>query len=269
MVFSLNTNYNSTLKGYEGAVIENNRTMPFLFCPSSNPERTRCLVILHGHGANQNFANFRADDWSIIIPLDRYGTDGLGSWWFGEYKDPFTYRMLQLIIQNLKSIYKLPAIYIWGSSMGGYGAILHGLACKAHAVYAHIPQTKLAGTHYTDGRNKRFFSPLVSKRKWAFSTNSVFTEPHVDLCKYLAKFRPHKSPVFFLTQNTFDYPFYVREHLLPFVTRCDELGFAYSVTMPLIKGHKLFLNIAQAVAQNFDKEHKKIRQWRIQGSIET
>ena len=34
-------------------------------------------------------------------------------------------------------------LYFWGSSMGGYGAIVHGFELNATAVYAHIPQTKL------------------------------------------------------------------------------------------------------------------------------
>ena len=33
-------------------------------------------------------------------------------------------------------------LFIYGSSMGGYGAILHGVKLNATAIYANVPQVR-------------------------------------------------------------------------------------------------------------------------------
>lgn len=255
--FYLSDNFSMEHYGYYGEIKEGDKVMPFVLRLSKNPGTTRALVILHGHGSNQSFAKFRSDDWTVIAPLDKYGTDGLGSWWLGENGDFFTYRLLQALIATLKERYSLPSIYFWGSSMGGYGAILHGITCKAMAVYAHMSQVKLRQTDYTDGENAKFYKPIFSKEQQ--ESGHIF----MDLCKYIGTVNRRKSPVLFLSQNSKDYPNYVRQHFLPLIEACDCLGYRYSVNMSMVEGHKIHLNIARCIEVYFDAEYKNIKSWRL------
>lgn len=241
--------------GFLGAATDTQgRKMPFLVRPAKSPEMSRALVVLHGHGANKTFAKFHDENWTTIMPLDIHGYDGLGSWWLGERDDLFVYDLLQAIIMYLRNHYTIPALYFWGSSMGGYGAIVHGLALQAHAIYAHMPQTRLSGTKYTDGANRKYYEGILS----------ASTYPQYDNLSLLIRAaKVKKSPVLFLSQNTIDYPGYIQEHFLPLVSACDKKGLRFSAIMSLAKGHVLYHNIAQSIELYFDKEYKSIKEWRL------
>ena len=149
--------FNDELNGYEGIIYgPDNNLMKFLFRPANDIRVARTLIILHGHGANKSYSKFHDSNWNVIIPLDEYGTDNLGSWWLGENGDFKTFHLLQNLIKILNNYFKFSSLYFWGSSMGGYGAIVHGFLLKAFAIYAHIPQIKLSDTEYTDGINLKF-----------------------------------------------------------------------------------------------------------------
>lgn len=255
--FYLDEQFSIEHNGYLGEIKEGDKTMPFVLRLAKNPKMARALVVLHGHGSNKNFAKFHSDDWTVIVPLDKYGAEGLGSWWLGENGDFFTYRLLQRLISTLKERYTLPAIYFWGSSMGGYGAILHGVASKAMAVYAHISQVKLIGTAYTDGANAKYYEPIFNEKQKA--DGHIF----MDLTKYVGTVSRKKSPVLFLSQNSKDYPHYVRQHFLPLIEACDRFGYRYSVHMSMTEGHKIHLNIAQCIERYFEAEYKNIKNWRL------
>lgn len=225
--------------------------MPFQIKIGKKSEK-KALFILHGHGANKQYAKFYDDEWIIICPLDLYGTEGFGSWWLGEKGDFFTFRLLQELISRLREEYGLEQIFFWGSSMGGYGAILHGTICKADAIYAHMPQVKLIGTDYTDGNNSKFYLPIFSKQ------NSQYK----DLTSFLGNVEKKDSPVYFLSQNVFDYPNYVSQHFIPLIEVLDSRGFAYSVEMNLEEGHKVFRSISNTVYNIFKPNFNKIREWR-------
>lgn len=52
-------------------------------------------------------------------------------------------------------------LYFFGSSMGGYGSLVHGHLLHAAAVYANVPQTWLLGSSYSDGGVKKFLSHFL------------------------------------------------------------------------------------------------------------
>lgn len=101
---------------YEGIIKEGGRKMRFLVKPAKNPNTSRALIILHGHGANKKYARYNSEDWTVICPIDDFGTDGLGSWWLGEGGDFFMFRLLQALIKQLFEIYRWSGLYFWGSS---------------------------------------------------------------------------------------------------------------------------------------------------------
>jgi len=225
--------------------------MPFEIKVGKNSQEKKALFILHGHGANKKYARFYDDEWIIISPLDIYGTEGFGSWWLGEKGDFFTFRLLQELVLRVKEEYNIQQVFFWGSSMGGYGAILHGTICKADAIYAHMPQVKLMGTDYTDGVNSKFYLPIFNTEKSQYES----------LLDFLVNVDKKESPVYFLSQNVFDYPKYVSQHFLPLVEVLDSKGFAYSVEMNLEEGHKIFRNIANTVDNIFKPNFEKIKIW--------
>jgi hypothetical protein len=226
--------------------------MPFQITVGKNIKERKALFVLHGHGGNKKYARFYDDEWIIVCPLDIYGTEGFGSWWLGEEGNFFTFRLLQELISRVKEEYDLQQIYFWGSSMGGYGAILHGTICNADAVYAHMPQVKLIGTEYTDGSNSKYYLPIFGKESFL----------HKDLVEFLDNVEIKNSPIYFLSQNVFDYPNYVAQHFIPLIEVLDSKGFAYSVEMNLEQGHKVFRNIASTVDNIFKPNFDKIKEWR-------
>lgn len=225
--------------------------MPFQLIIGKNIKERKALFILHGHGANKKYAKFYDDEWIVVCPLDIYGTENQGSWWLGEKGNFFTFRLLQDLISEIKREYNLEEIYFWGSSMGGYGAILHGTISNADAVYAHMPQVKLEGTDYTDGSNSKYYSPIFDNKECVYK----------DLMKFMRTVNSVKTPVFFLSQNVFYYPNYVRQHFIPLIETLDSMSLAYSVEMNLEEGHKLFRSISDTVDNVFNKNSEKIKKW--------
>jgi hypothetical protein len=195
------------------------------------------LIILHGHGNNHKATNFKRDGWNIIAPLDQYGEAGKGSWWLGENKEFFVRDALQSLIKSLKETQTIgDDIYFYGSSMGGYGAILHGILCGAKAVYANVPQIKLIGSSYHQEVQRSNFD--------AISNSSDFIEN--DLSNLLNR-NSSPIPLFFICENRYSYFNYLKEQSNSFVNECIEkdINFHYEV-LPK-KGHDKNLGINQVV----------------------
>lgn len=62
-------------------------------------------------------------------------------------------------------------LFFWGSSMGGYGALLHGILLNAKAIYVNIPQIKLLKSTYSEKSMKKFFEPIFGNDE-----NSIFND---------------------------------------------------------------------------------------------
>src|SRR5690606_15804942 len=122
------------------------REISYTFSPAER-EDAPLVVILHGHSKNPRASRYRNPDWNVLCPIDNFGWKGYGSWFIGEGGDFFWLDAMPLLIRK---VYSGEHIYFCGSSMGGYGAILHGCRMKAQAVYANIAQTQLLGSTYSD-----------------------------------------------------------------------------------------------------------------------
>lgn len=227
--------------------------LPYVIRLAPDPTNARTLVILHGRGANTRAARFVDPNWNIICPLDRYGERNCGSWWLGENGDFFVAAMLHELVRSFREALGTDqGLYMWGSSMGGYGAILHGTLLRARAIYAHIPQIRLRGTDYTDGRNKPVYDAVLGDR-----VNHRFA----DLARFVAA-RPRKGlPLYFLSQNRFDYKGYLQQHCFHFVQACQKADLAYGLRIDPIDGHVLYRKIAETVTL-FDEFAPQIDQWR-------
>ena len=71
---------------------------------------------------------------------------------------------MQELIQQISEEYECEDhIYLYGNSTGGYGAILHGILCKANAVFAHAPHIRLQKTNNTPTEIKEFYSSIFAE----------------------------------------------------------------------------------------------------------
>ena len=182
-----------------------------------NPKDLPLLVVLHDHESTAT--KFIYDGWNVLAPLDNFGYLGKGSWWLGENGNFFLRDLLQKLIKEVSIKYNCENnIYFYGSSMGGYGAILHGILSNARAVYANVPQIK-------------FFNSTYFKLNLTKNANTIFNKNEDlpienNLLDVLDKYKSRKLPIFFLCENMIQdsrvYNNYLQEHTMAFANKCIE-----------------------------------------------
>lgn len=170
--------------GFDSSITIGTREVKYNF-KKAKVKNKPILFILHGHGHHDKPASFRSDDWNIVCPLDCYGVEGKGTWYLGELGDFFWISAMRLIIDEVRKECGDGRLYFWGSSMGGYGALLHGHLNNAAAVYANIPQTFLLGSRYSDGGASRYFDGILARDSLYNDLKNIFlesTETLIFLC---------------------------------------------------------------------------------------
>lgn len=130
-----------------------NRKLYYRFTPAAVVSNfVPLVVILHGE-EKTDALHFEYKMWNVLTPIDNFGYDNTASYWLGEKGDFFVKDLLQELIKQISEEYECEDdIYLYGSSIGGYGAILHGILCKANAVYAHTPRIRLLDTEELDSK---------------------------------------------------------------------------------------------------------------------
>lgn len=227
------------------------RKLYYVLRLAKNPESARTLFILHGHQHNAKASGFTDENWNVVCPIDNFGYEQCGAWWLGEDNDFFVKELMLKLIYLVQEVTGSNRLYFWGSSMGGYGAILYGLLTGAEAVFAHIPQIKLRNTKYTDGLPRKFFEKVINDNDF----------PHwTDLTSLLSITPKSKHPLFFITQTRFDYNRYLEDHTFSFIDTCQKLGSNYFLEIVPKKGHVLYRNIYQSVPF-FDMYETEIKEW--------
>jgi len=107
----------------------NNRKLYYRFTPAALVSNFVPLIVI----LDESATHFEHKMWNVLTPLDHFGS---------ENKD-----LLQELIQKISEEYECEDhIYLYGSGLGGYGAILHGILCGANAVYADAPRIRLPQT---------------------------------------------------------------------------------------------------------------------------
>ena len=219
------------------------KIMEYRFVPAKiNPHSAPTLIILHGHG-NYPPARAEYDDWNVFNPLDNFGKDGLGSWWLGEESNFFTIKLFDKALNSaLNSINQTIAsakLFMYGSSMGGYGVLLHGSRIGAIAVYANVPQIKLLHSTYSNlGMNKYFLS--------IFNGQSEYN----DIVEFLSNFEVH--PLYFICENRYGQKNYLQEQCMSIINFFNKKEINYHLEIIPIKGHTKNLRISE-VKNLFEK----------------
>lgn len=217
------------------------RRMYYKYTPAKNQPGKPLLVILHGHGFAAKPSKYTNSDLNVLSPIDAFGVDQCGTWWLGENGDFFVKEMLHsLIKEKLKN--SSGQLYFWGSSMGGFGALLHGILLEADAVYANIPQVKLLGSTYSDRGMKKYFAPIFGD-----ASPGLFNDLADLLESRLKGNLLGKPPLFFIAQSRFDYENYLEEQSLYFFKRCLKLGFNIHYEVFPKKGHALMMPLNESV----------------------
>ena len=143
---------------------ENKRKLFYRFTPASMASNFVPLLVVMDDEGSTEAKDFEYKMWNVLRPIDNFGYDNRGSCWLGEKGDFFVRDLLQALIQEVAEEYECEDhIYLYGGNRGGYGAILHGILCKANAVYAYSPRTRLFDTADTDTEMKRFYACIFSE----------------------------------------------------------------------------------------------------------
>ena len=197
-----------------------------------NHQSAPTMLVLHGVGHVSRPSLYAEKHWNTIKPLDQFGFENKGSWWIGVNSEPFVMDLLDRVVDISKQKLELEDtadLFIYGSSMGGYGALLHGARLGAKAVYANVPQIQLLGSKYSDNGMKKHFEVILSEHGPLSELN--------DLSIYLAD-EGLTHPLYFICENRFGTSQdYLQEHALKLVDMFikKEINFHFEI-IPT-KGH--------------------------------
>lgn len=182
----------------------------FPFYLSAAEEKNKPIIfIFHGHGYNKKPSAFKNPNWNVVCPIDKFGVDGLGSWFLGENGDFFWIEAISKILHVVRERVGKSRLYMWGSSMGGYASILYGYTLGARAVYANVPQTFLLGSKYSENGMKKYFAQIFGSEESEYN----------DLKNVMNK---RSSCKFFLCFNQFEGSDYFVEQGLSFISHLQS-----------------------------------------------
>lgn len=193
------------------------------------------IFIMHGHGFNKNPSRFKSENWNVVFPVDDYGNEGKGSWFLGEDGDFFWLKAMPEILRKVRLICGKGGLYFWGSSMGGYAAILYGYLLKAKAIYANVPQTLLLGSKYSENGMKKHFERILPDEHCLYN----------DLRKVVSK----RSRVkYFMCFNQLEGSDYFSEQGLSFISHLHALKQPMYVEVRPTDAHGKNHGISEAIA---------------------
>jgi len=166
---------------------DNKRKLLYRFTPAAIASNFVPLIVILPDDEKSQATHFEHKMWNVLTPLDNFGYENKGSCWLGEKGDFFVKDLLQKLIHDIAEEYECEDhIYLYGSSMGGYGAILHGILCKANAVYADAPHIRLQETNNANTAQKNFYDSIFNES----------TSKENDLTNFLNPIDPF--PIFYL-----------------------------------------------------------------------
>lgn len=125
-----------------------NRKLYYRFTPAAVASNFIPLVVILDD-KKAHSSDFEYKMWNILTPQDSFGYENK--------------ELLQKLIKQIAEEYECEDdIYVYGSSTGGYGAILHGILCKANAVFAHTPRIRFMEKNSPQNDLTNFLNPTDS-----------------------------------------------------------------------------------------------------------
>lgn len=186
-------------------------------------------------------------NWNILFPLDTFGWRHMGCWWLGEHKDFFMLETIEELVKKEMKESNASELNLFGSSMGGFGALIHGINLGAKNIAVNVPQVNLMGNEYYE-LHKEKIDFIFDGEPSKYSNAANFIN---DKCK---------DTFFYMVQSRFDlYPNYLRDHSLEFINKLTEYGINYDFRVLPITGHAHFFTAYNAI-NYFDNKEKKLDQ---------
>lgn len=221
---------------------DSGREMWFRLNPAKDmPEKAPIYLILHGHGTTSRPTFYAEQKWNVIAPIDNFGLAKKGSWWIGENGDKSTSNLLELVVKKSKLILQSISdvvLCIYGSSMGGYGAILNGSKLGAIAVYANVPQIRLLSSTYSELGMKKYFQAALGE---------IPDEKYNDLNNYVRTVET-KHPLYFVCENRFGQRDYLQQQSMSFISTLEELKINFHLEIVPTSGHNKNLGLREVRA---------------------
>lgn len=120
------------------------RAMRYAFLPASESSQG-LAVLFHGHNAFLHMGPLRPwRHFDVLAPWDTFGFQRQGSWFWGEGGEPFVEEIVQALIASKRAAAPGAPWFCIGGSMGGFGALWHGVKFGCGGIYAMCPQVDLA-----------------------------------------------------------------------------------------------------------------------------
>jgi hypothetical protein len=137
---------------------DNKRRLYYRFTPAALISNFIPLIVILDDKNTDEPIHFEHKMWNVLTPFYPSESQDRESYWVGEYKD-----LLQRLIRETAEAYECEDhIYLFGSEISGYGAILHGILSKANAVYAHAPHIRLEEPNFTLGSKESDLTHLLN-----------------------------------------------------------------------------------------------------------
>jgi len=238
--------------------IENDgKKLPYLFVPALNMMET-APILLCFHGWTGNSLPSEEDaavqygdaDWNILVPVDRYGFNRQGSWWLGENGNFFLIKLIEEMLVTVRKEYNLEGeLFVYGSSMGGFGALVHGLINEAKGFVLNVPQVRLLDS--TFGKNKARFMDVVFGKDKVLDQNAYVSASSElenfaktgDVTTLLNLIKGPDLPRIFMIQTRHDKSdggdgiTYIKEHTLYLTKKLLEKNLPFELHIVDEEGH--------------------------------
>ncbi len=181
-------------------------------------------------------SQFKSANWNVVCPIDNFGYKGMGCWFLGELGDFFWLDAMKAIIDQVRAETGTGRLYFWGSSMGGYGGLLHGKLNHATAVYANVPQTVLLGSTYSERGSKIYFDPMFGDD----------VDPRFNDLKVLYQTRSRTK--LFLCFNQLERGNYFEEQGLAFISQLNKVRHKFYLEVRPLEAHGKNHGVSETLA---------------------
>lgn len=227
----------------------------------NNPQESPILICFYGWGGNTGGLDSSfCYSWNLVKPLDRFGYRKNGSWWLGENGNFFVLPLIDNMLEDIREEFGLVGdLFVWGSSMGGFGALIHGLRLNAKAIAVNVPQVRLKGNDYLS-RNRKAMEAVLGNELASLNYDEflkLLEQPensklmYTDATLLLNHSEPTKKPMFFISQSRFDgndnSRLYAQQHCFYLVNKLLDLGCNFELYIEPKEGHYIIRNWFEAI----------------------
>ncbi len=212
---------------YPEAFEHDGRFLRYAFLPATDEPRG-LVVLFHGHNAFLHFGPTRPwRHFDVLAPWDTFGLHRQGSWFWGEKGVPFVETMVQALISQFRERNPERPWFCMGSSMGGFGALYHGVKYGCRGLYVMCPQVDLEAKiadYEDDGQG----NPYAHLRGQGGEKAPSLVDVAGDL---------DSLPPLFLIQNQYDHVNRFRDHAFRLIDVYNEKNCWYGLRIHPAIGH--------------------------------